>query len=276
MNQCKKTDECKTEFLFESDAEKVILKEAAKKKKPSMQKKITTWSIIIITFITILFFVLSKYKNKEINEIKGLVANSKSEYINIEVLNKYSNNLKEYNRYKENNKYLILVNKANKVDEFIISNYTLVNVKNNLYNGIKLEEKTYSNFIKLKNNLLKRGYYINITSGFRTLDESNLLFNSNKARYKYLEMPGESEHNTGLALDFTIAKSNKRIKNNYDSEEYLYLKNIAYLYGFIIRYPKDKDKVTGYYYKPDHLRFVGKDVAKYLTKNNLTLEEYYQ
>ena len=66
------------------------------------------------------------------------------------------------------------------------------------------------------------------------------------------------------------------IKNNYDSEEYLYLKNIAYLYGFIIRYPKDKDRVTGYYYKPDHLRFVGKDVAKYLTKNNLTLEEYYQ
>ena len=77
-------------------------------------------------------------------------------------------------------------------------------------------------------------------------------------------------------MDIVISTDSKSITNNYDSDEYFYLENIAYLYGFIIRYPKDKEEVTGYSYEPWHLRYVGKDLAKYLKKNNLTLEEYYE
>ena len=88
--------------------------------------------------------------------------------------------------------------------------------------------------------------------------------------------PGTSEHNTGLAFDFIITNNKNSLKTNYDSDEYFYLENIAYLYGFIIRYPKDKEEITGYNYEPWHLRYVGQELAKYLKKNNLTLEEYYE
>lgn len=276
MEKYKKVDECKTEFLFESDAEKVILNSAIKKKKPSIIRTIFINSFMIIAIMITLFYCLNKYETKEISKIKGLVASPKDQYVDIEVLNKYSSELKSYPRYEDNDKYLILVNKANKITEQIVRNYKLVDVKDNLYGTIKLEKETYNNFVKLKENLLKRGYYINITSGFRTFEESDLLFNINKTKYEYLETAGISEHNTGLSFDFTISKSNKKVKTNYESDEYSYLKNIAYLYGFIIRYPQDKGKVTGYYYRPDHLRYVGRDVAKYLTKNNLTLEEYFE
>lgn len=272
----KRKDICKTEFLFESDAEKAVLKAATQKKKPNITKAIFINCFIIIAIVVTLFYSLDKYEKTMISEIKGSIVNIKSEYINIEVLNKYSSKLKAYDKYDENNKYLVLVNKKNKISKDLINNYKLVDVKDNLYGKIKLEEETYNNFIKLRENLLKRGYYINITSGFRTFYESDSLFNMNKTKYEYLETAGTSEHNTGLAFDFTISKSNNKVKTNYESDEYSYLKNIAYLYGFIIRYPKDKEKVTGYYYKPDHLRYVGKSIAKYLTKNNLTLEEYYE
>lgn len=276
MAEYKRKDICKTEFLFESDAEKAVLKAATQKKKPNITKAIFINCFIIIAIVVTLFYSLDKYEKTMISEIKGSIVNIKSEYINIEVLNKYSSKLKAYDKYDENNKYLVLVNKKNKISKDLINNYKLVDVKDNLYGKIKLEEETYNNFIKLRENLLKRGYYINITSGFRTFYESDSLFNMNKTKYEYLETAGTSEHNTGLAFDFTISKSNNKVKTNYESDEYSYLKNIAYLYGFIIRYPKDKEKVTGYYYKPDHLRYVGKSIAKYLTKNNLTLEEYYE
>ncbi len=46
-------------------------------------------------------------------------------------------------------------------------------------------------------------------------------------------------------------------------------------YGFILRYPKDKEYLTGYKYEPWHYRYVGKDAAKYIYENNITYEEYY-
>lgn len=49
----------------------------------------------------------------------------------------------------------------------------------------------------------------------------------------------------------------------------------AYKYGFILRYPKDKTKLTGYIYESWHYRYVGTEIAKYMKKNNLCFEEYY-
>ncbi|MFA7515331.1 MAG: D-alanyl-D-alanine carboxypeptidase family protein, partial [Bacilli bacterium] len=46
-------------------------------------------------------------------------------------------------------------------------------------------------------------------------------------------------------------------------------------YGFIIRYPKDKEYITGYQYEPWHLRYVGVSIASYIKENNLTFDEYY-
>lgn len=274
-------NECKTEFLFESDAEKAILNEAAKPKRPKVYKKIICNTFFITIFLLSIALVSNHYQNIELNKIKASTSNIRNTKELNEKMNLSSNKLQKV--YKSfDNKYEILVNKSNLITEETVNNYTLVNVENNLYNNIKLEQETYEHYLKLKENLLQRGYYINIRSGFRTFNDSRNLYNyyvSKKgATYasNYVAPAGASEHNTGLAFDFIISTNKNSYATNYDSDEYFYLENVAYLYGFIIRYPKEKETITGYSYEPWHLRYVGNDLAKYLRKNNLTLEEYYK
>ena len=59
-----------------------------------------------------------------------------------------------------------------------------------------------------------------------------------------------------------------------DTKEFNWMINNSYKYGFILRYPKGKENITGFKYEPWHYRYVGKDIAKYIYENNLTLEEY--
>ncbi len=270
----------KTEFLFESDAEKAILREAARKKKPKLYKKIILNTFIITILLSLPTITFFNYKSNELSKLKANIKAPKNTS-EVEKMNSFSDKLKEYNNYY-NDKYSILVNKANLIDETVISEYKIVDVTDNLYSDIKLEEETYKNYLELKENIKQRGYYINIRSGFRTFKESNNIYNSYKIEKgndyaeKYVAKQGASEHNIGLCFDFIISKDKNALSTNYDSDEYFYLENIAYLYGFIIRYPKDKEKITGYNYEPWHLRYVGKDLAKYLKKNNLALEEYYK
>lgn len=273
--------ECKTEFLFESDAEKVALKEASKPKKPKVYKKIIINTIVICFFMTTMAIALNYYETNTISKINASLGQVNSSNVPSEKLNDASDNLKTVtNNYED--KYAIIINKANPISEDLIKSYTLVTVENNMYDGIKLEEETYKNYLKLKENLLERGYYINIRSGFRTFNESQVIYNNyvlekgSTYAEKYAATPGTSEHNTGLAFDFIISSDKNASKTDYESDEYFYLENIAYLYGFIIRYPKDKEVITGYNYEPWHLRYVGSELAKYLKKNNLTLEEYYE
>lgn len=82
--------------------------------------------------------------------------------------------------------------------------------------------------------------------------------------------PGESEHQTGLAIDVT----NPSRCFDKTSVEAQWIDNNAYKYGFILRYPENKEDVTGYNYEPWHIRYVGKDVAKKIYINSKTLEEY--
>ena len=91
---------------------------------------------------------------------------------------------------------------------------------------------------------------------------------------------GCSEHHTGLAIDIGLKIDNKKI---YDNEELMAHESIlleihSYLqnYGFILRYPKGKEYITGYPYEPWHIRYVGKFVAKIIENNNYTLEEYLE
>ena len=274
-------NECKTEFLFESDAAKAVLNEASKPKKTKIYKRLIFNSLLISIFLITLSYASIHYQNIELQKINASLNNIKNTKVLNEKMNEASNKLETvYQSF--DNKYEIIVNKANIINEEMVNNYKIVNVENNLYNNIKLEEKTYEQYLKLKENLLQRGYYINIRSGFRTFSESNNLFNyyfaSRGKEYaeKFVAKAGTSEHNLGLAFDFIISGDKNSYKTNYDSDEYFYLENICYLYGFIIRYPKDKEQITGYSHEPWHLRYVGTELAKYLKKNNLALEEYYK
>ena len=83
-----------------------------------------------------------------------------------------------------------------------------------------------------------------------------------------------SEHETGLAVDI-VAVTNQRLDETQESTpENIWLQENCYKYGFILRYPKGKEEVTGFSYESWHFRYVGKDVAKELYDRGITLEEY--
>ena len=127
------------------------------------------------------------------------------------------------------------------------------------------------------------GYTLKVVSAYRSYERQMQIYRNNvKTRgedktNKVSAMPGSSEHQTGLAIDVSADSVGCTIEESFArSPEGKWLKKNCYKYGFIIRYPKNKTKITGYSYEPWHIRYVGKNLAKYLNKNKMTLEEYYK
>lgn len=88
--------------------------------------------------------------------------------------------------------------------------------------------------------------------------------------------PGSSEHQTGLTIDISAKSVDCALIPAFgNTKEGRWVAKNAHKYGYIVRYPAGKTKVTGYHYEPWHIRYVGITTATYLYKNNLTLEEYY-
>ncbi|MFL6555085.1 MAG: D-alanyl-D-alanine carboxypeptidase family protein [Bacillus sp. (in: firmicutes)] len=118
-------------------------------------------------------------------------------------------------------------------------------------------------------------------SAYRSHTSQEALFNYyvNQDGYdeaiKYSAAPGTSEHETGLAIDVTGGDGKCAAEDCFEgTKEANWLQNHAAEYGFIIRYPKGKDEITGYQYEPWHLRYVGKAIAKEIMNRGITLEEY--
>lgn len=265
--------------FYKLEESKSIITFGGTNKKKNSHTIIIKNSIIFSLVFIIMFMAFSAYTNNELNNIAATVHKSENE--NKENMNVSSDKLTVVN-VNYNEKYEILINKANPISKEMLELYKQTDVENNMYPNIKIEETTYKNYLNLKSAVESKGYFLNIRSGFRSFNESENIYNQYEIKYgtsyaeKYVAKPGVSEHNTGMAFDIVITSDKNVVNNNYESNEYKYLENIAYLYGFIIRYPKGKEEITGYSYEPWHLRYVGKDLAKYLTKNNLTLEEYYE
>ena len=90
-------------------------------------------------------------------------------------------------------------------------------------------------------------------------------------------LPGESEHNAGLALDIMCEENQNMDDDSFENTEaFAWLDQHAHEYGFILRYPKGKQDITGIIYEPWHYRFVGLYYAKEIKESGLCLEEYYE
>ena len=157
-------------------------------------------------------------------------------------------------------------------------------------NGILIVNKVYSlpsdynpGVDKTANKALKElqsdgkvlGYKLTLISGFRSYSTQKSIYerNVNNRGYNNTDYssarPGHSEHQTGLAFDVG------ELSESYGkTSEGIWLANNAHLYGFIIRYPKNKTNITGYSYEPWHIRYVGVDAATEIYNKNITLEEY--
>lgn len=181
--------------------------------------------------------------------------------------------------------YLILINKDNGLGRgYIPDNLVKVKIKTGGNKKIFLEKQTYKQMKKLLKEMNKCfDTEIVIDSGYRPyLYQENLLkellLEKGEEAYQCLALPGYSEHQSGLAVDIGFY-NNGVYDSKFNIKDYLnefkWLKENAYKYGFIVRYPEGKENITKYIYEPWHLRYIGKK-AEFLTKHNLTLEEYYE
>lgn len=134
-------------------------------------------------------------------------------------------------------------------------------------------------------------YGLWVTSGYRSYDTQSTLYGWEVAEWEsaghsYEEAlvyaatevarPGTSEHHTGLAVDLLHSECWELEEYWEDSAAFDWLMDNCYKYGFILRYPKEKQDITGVIYEPWHYRYVGVEAATYIMQNGITLEEYLQ
>ena len=178
------------------------------------------------------------YMNKTQLPLKQSIIN-----VNIGLNHPFYTNIKE-SIYKDN--ITILVNKYNYLPkDFIPTN--LVVLTKYAKSGIKLKKEAYDSFLQMANEMKKNNLEIRIISAYRSYEyQENLYNNYLKTATRsivdtYSARPGHSEHQTGLVID---------VDNN-------------------------KEMITGYKYEPWHYRYVGKEIAEYIKKHNISYEEYY-
>jgi D-alanyl-D-alanine carboxypeptidase len=181
---------------------------------------------------------------------------------------------------------LILVNKNKKLSSSYIPS-GLRTVKARCTPRILYEQKLMQNdAAKALEQMFKTAdkskIYLYCVSGYRSYKTQKNVYSYKtkslgaKMVSQYVAYPGNSEHQTGLAMDITNKRGiNKSLSENFaKTAEGKWLMNNAYKYGFVIRYPSGKEKITGYSYEPWHVRYVGLEAAKKMTGEKIVLEEY--
>lgn len=147
-------------------------------------------------------------------------------------------------------------------------------------NNTKLNKIALENFIKMADKAKEENIIIKITTAYRDYNFQSILYNNyvnsdgKELADTYSARPGYSEHQFGYSFDLTNADYADFDEFEY-TEEFKWLQDNAYKYGFILRYPKDKEYITGYQFEAWHYRYVGNDIAKYIYDNDITYEEYY-
>jgi len=165
-----------------------------------------------------------------------------------------------------------VINGITYVDGVLIANkkYSL---PSNYNPGVNSE--AYNQLVSMQNEASSLGHNLPLVSGFRSYWDQNYIYNNYVKNYgveqtdTFSARPGHSEHQTGLAFDIGAIDD--------DMGEWpsgIWLAENAHRYGFIIRYPKEKQHITGYKYEPWHVRYLGVALATKVYNSGLTLEEY--
>ena len=277
-----------------------------------MTKKIAILLVVVVVVGSLLICnkAFSKGKNKEgqemsINEKLALLGNidKKINYFNIDYIDRYIAYKKKNPKLSNNDIVLrvnmgidrdfytnikkainlntnsILVNKFYYLDQnYVPENLEEIDSKYSVP-GKQLVNVARISFEFLAKKAYEEGYHIRAVSTYRSYSYQTNLYNNYVSQDgveeadKYSARAGFSEHQTGLAVDVDNRETDF---NNFEStKEFNWMLENAHKYGFILRYPKGKEFITGYIYEPWHFRYVGVEVATYIYQNDLTYEEYY-
>ncbi len=183
------------------------------------------------------------------------------------------------NIIKEPSSILVLCNKYNKLESTYVPE-DLVDIGG----GQKLKKEAKEALYVMREDMAKEGHKITVRSTYRSYDRQNTIHkqyikaNGQAQTDTFSARPGHSEHQTGLAIDLVQAGNNSSSLSGAKFEktkQYQWMIENAYKYGFILRYPKEYEKVTGYKYEPWHWRYVGVEVSTFMRENNIaTFDEY--
>ena len=272
-------------------------------------------SIIVVIFIILMVFLFNtNSKDKDIDNVKDNESTEKVKEKEDNEFSKLSyykeENLDRYKSYETNNPNLsiedivtkvnlnldkeiytdtrpstnlntnyLLVNKFNYLD----SNYIPENLEllDNSYakSGIYLVKEAKDNIERLIDKAKNDGMNIRVISAYRSYSYQENLYNNYvkndgvENADTYSARPGYSEHQTGLVVDITRAFDD--FNNFENTNEYNWMLENAHNYGFILRYPKDKEDITTYSFEAWHYRYVGVELAQKIKASNLTFDEYY-
>lgn len=197
-------------------------------------------------------------------------------YVNIGLDKEYYKDVKVVHDYSID----MLVNKYNSLTEdFTPKDLTKIDSKycKDSTSEEYLAKDALDAYIEMYDAATAEGYNLLINSAYRSYQDQDKLYQTYYNLYgesyvkKYAAKAGFSEHQTGLSLD--VASKSSSIFE--DSKEFKWMSENAYKYGFVLRFPKNMETVTGFQYEAWHYRYVGKDIAKYMYENDLTFDEYY-
>lgn len=180
--------------------------------------------------------------------------------------------------------YLMLVDRFTAVPQELESSLVLEKIQDKL-----LESQACRQCRALIEAAKKDGVEIKVLSAYRSCDYQQFLWEKSVSQLigegldypqaveevgKTLAKAGHSEHNCGLAVDFSTPQAEDTEDGFYSTRQGKWLCRNAHRYGFILRYPRMKEHITGFSYEPWHYRYVGSEAAEIIRQSGLCLEEF--
>ena len=150
------------------------------------------------------------------------------------------------------------------------------------FRDVQIDYRIYDAMNAFVTDAEAQGLTVVMTSGYRGYDTQSWLFQRKVEQYggdeetaaTIVARPGTSEHQTGLAADITDGYYEYMNESLEETALFQWMSAHCHEYGFIVRFPKGRQDVTGIMYEPWHYRYVGKEAATYIMEHDLTLEEF--
>ncbi|WP_052447531.1 M15 family metallopeptidase [Clostridium polynesiense] len=235
----------------------------------------------------------SKDSNKEggvLKNISGIFnkyvkddSEDKGESPSAEIEEENDNNSEDKYKYSQG---ILLVNRKNKLDKDFIPKELVVpkvKFKSSADPLVKKMEKEAAEALeRMFNAAREEGITLLGVSGYRSYKIQESVYNNKVKKSgksyadKYVAQPGTSEHQSGLSMDMVSTEHTALDTAFENTKAFKWLDANAHKYGFILRYPKGKEKVTGYNYEPWHYRYVGVNASEEIKNYGITLEEYME
>ena len=185
-------------------------------------------------------------------------------------------------------KYLALINPEKAMPEGFEETVERVWVENPEGARFQVEKKTYEAFLKLQKDLLENdGLEAHLLNSYRSIETQVEVFGRYERQFgleyasRYAAKPGHSEHHTGLAIDVSFLEDGKLTHGVADllklEDKFRVVHGKLAKYGFLLRYPRGKEEITGIGYEPWHFRYIDDpEVAKRIWEKGWCFEEYWQ